>query len=117
MLEITYALLAWVLGCVFGFWMASVFSILNRGRSFALVGGHPPIKGVGESFRATLNGPFYEQVSLLSVAGPHLKVRSLSKPNRIGTVVLEQVHPEDRERVNLMAAAHPTSRDEYVFED
>jgi hypothetical protein len=71
------------------------------------------------SFRVRLYAEAeWTRVSLVSVHGDFLKVADAGPDadlRRFGTVVLEQVHPDDRERVATLAGIHPTARDRYEF--
>jgi hypothetical protein len=56
---------------------------------------------------------------LLEVAGPMLKVQEHTdgtRPGRIATINLNQVHQHDRKRVAAMMAAHPGGRAEFTFD-
>jgi hypothetical protein len=74
----------------------------------------------GSDFLVRLYGEDYIRVRLLSVHAEFLQVVCTTDPitcPRRATVVLEQVHPQDRARVALEASVHPTAQDRYVFED
>lgn len=60
----------------------------------------------------------WTRVSLLSVHGDFMKVAAVTEDLdvvRYGTVVIHQVHPDDKGRVSRMSASHPTASDRYEF--
>jgi hypothetical protein len=70
---------------------------------------------VQDSFRVRgVFGPNYATVQLDTVMGPVLKVKAGSY-GPYGTCCIDQVHPDDRVRVEDVVKAHPGSRERLSF--
>jgi hypothetical protein len=73
---------------------------------------------IEENFRVKgLTHMGWEYVKLLQVCGKLLKVQQNRPLGRIGTVVIEQVHPQDQQFVADLIAASPGKDDQFYFDD